>query len=221
MQPEQNMKTQLKTVAVFALVAPVMAGCATKGFVRENIAQNIATERAARDSAIAAERSARMAADSSLTNDVASLRKDLDSLRTEFGAKITAMEDGMKFDMPVHFAFDDATIRDEDKAALDRFAKVAQRYYPGSAITVEGFADPAGTQRYNMNLSKRRAEAVQQYLASQGVAGDIKAVGYGKTRLVVPNASGSEPGAELNRRVVFVIETPAQQGQSGIASTTP
>jgi outer membrane protein OmpA-like peptidoglycan-associated protein len=32
-------------------------------------------------------------------------------------------------------------------------------------------------------------------------------VGYGKTRLVVPGAWGDEPGAEQNRRVVFVIET--------------
>ena len=106
---------------------------------------------------VSAERSARMSADSSLTPDVASLRKDLDSLRTEYGAKITALENGMQFALPVHFAFNDATIRDEDKAALDRFAKVVTKYYPGSMITVEGFADPAGGVKYNLDLSKRRA----------------------------------------------------------------
>ena len=214
------MNGHLKMFAAVALVAPVMAGCATKGFVRENIATEATRADAHSDSAVSAERSARMSADSSLTMDVASLRKDLDSLRTEYGAKITALENGMQFALPVHFAFNDATVRDEDKAALDRFAKVATKYYPGSKITVEGFADPAGGVKYNLDLSKRRAESVQTYLSSQGgVTDEINAIGYGKTRLVVPNASGDQPGADQNRRVVFVIES-AQAQASGVAMTS-
>ena len=46
----------------------------------------------------------------------------------------------------------------------------------------------------------------------------IDAIGYGKTRLVVPNASGDQPGADQNRRVVFVIES-AQAQASGVAMT--
>jgi peptidoglycan-associated lipoprotein len=117
--------------------------------------------------------------------------------------------------MPVHFAFDDATVRDEDHAALDRFAKVAQKYYPGSLITVEGFADPAGSKAYNVKLSTRRADAVKDYLTSQGQSNELKTIGYGTTRLVTPTAWGSEPGAELNRRVVFVIETSGTAADSG------
>jgi peptidoglycan-associated lipoprotein len=213
------MKAHLKTIAALALVAPVMAACASKGFVRTSLSEGLAAERAHTDSSVAAERVARMAADSSLTVDIASLRKDLDGLRTEFGAKITAMEEGLKFDMPVHFAFDDATVREEDQAALNRFAQVAQKYYPGSLITVEGFADPAGSVRYNLDLSSRRAEAVKEYLSSQGLSNEVKTIGYGKTRLVVPNAWGSEPGAEQNRRVVFVIETRGEAADSvGVSS---
>ena len=213
------MKAHLKTIAALALVAPVMAACASKGFVRTSLSEGLATERAHTDSSVSAERVARMAADSSLTVDIASLRKDLDGLRTEFGAKITAMEEGLKFDMPVHFAFDDATVREQDEAALNRFAQVAQKYYPGSLITVEGFADPAGSVRYNLALSQRRAEAVKDYLSSQGLSNEVKTIGYGKTRLVVPNAWGSEDGAEQNRRVVFVIETRGQSADSvGVSS---
>ncbi len=211
------MSTHFKTFAAVALVAPFMAGCATKGFVREHVAAEQVRADARTDSAVGSERNARMSADSSLTQDVASLRKDLDSLRTEYGAKITALESGMQFALPVHFAYNDATVRDEDKAALDKFAKVATKYYPGAAITVEGFADPAGSVRYNLDLSKRRAGSVQWYLSSQaGVPGEIKAIGYGKTRLVVPNASGDQPGADQNRRVVFVIESKGQPAQ-GVA----
>ena len=205
--PEHTMKHQLKTIAVVALVAPVMAACASKGFVRENLASGLAAQKAYTDSSVSTERTARMAADSSLSTDVASLRKDLDSLRTEFGAKITALESGLQFALPVHFAFDDATVRDEDHDALDRFAKIAQKYYPGSTITVEGFADPAGSKRYNVKLSERRAESVKAYLASQGLTDQVNTVGYGKTRLVVPGAEKDAPGAEKNRRVVFVIES--------------
>lgn len=208
------MNAQLKTIAIVALVAPAMAGCASKGFVRTNLAQGLAAQHAYTDSSVTAERTARMAADSSLSVDVASLRKDLDSLRTEFGAKITALESGLQFDMPVHFAFDDATVRDEDHAALDRFAKIAQKYYPGSVITVEGFADPAGSQRYNLKLSQQRADAVKSYLQSQGLTSDVRTVGYGKTRLVVPGAEKDAPGAEQNRRVVFVIESTGQATQT-------
>ena len=90
---------------------------------------------------------------------------------------------------------------------LDRFAKVVQKYYPGAAITVEGFADPAGSARYNLALSQRRANSVREYLAGQGIGEQaIKAVGYGESRLVRPGATRDEPGAELNRRVVFVID---------------
>jgi len=114
----------------------------------------------------------------------------------------------VKVTFPVNFAFDDATVRTEDEAAITRFAEVANRHFVGSVITVEGFADPAGTQGYNLDLSRRRADAVRSMLLSKGLSSEnVRAVGYGKSRLVVPGASHDEPGAELNRRVVFVIET--------------
>src|ERR671916_3430132 len=155
------MRNQLRTAAAFALSAGVLTGCVTKKTFRREITQV--------QTAAATERSERIAGDSSLAADIASLRTDLQNLRTEFGARITAMEQGMQFAFPVNFAFDDATVRQEDQAALTRFAQVAQKYYPGAVITVEGFADPAGTARYNQQLSARRAEAVKTYLTGQGL----------------------------------------------------
>ena len=85
---------------------------------------------------------------------------------------------------------------------------MAQKHFNGAVITVEGFADPAGTQQYNLARSRRRAEAVPAMLVDHGLGpSQVRTVGYGKTRLVVPGACGEEPGAEQNRRVVFVIET--------------
>jgi peptidoglycan-associated lipoprotein len=118
------------------------------------------------------------------------------------------MEDTLKFLMPVHFEFDQATVREADHPALQRFASVVQKYYPESKITVEGFADPAGSASYNTQLSRKRAEAVRDALVTHGLMGDrVAAVGYGETRLVNARAQRDDPGAEMNRRVVFVIET--------------
>src|SRR5438105_7948398 len=159
----RNMKANLRTIGMIALGTSVLGACATKGFVRTAVRD----ERAARiagDSANARDINGVRSDVATLRTDVASLRNDLTALRTEFGAKITAMEDGLKFAFPVNFAYDDATVREADHAALARFAGVAQKYYNGSVITVEGFADPAGSQRYNLDLSKRRADAVAAYL---------------------------------------------------------
>ena len=190
-----------RRAAMALLLAPAVLGaCVTNGkFKREMTAVR---------GEIASERAARLSADSALHGDIAALRNDLQTVRTDFDAKITAMEDGLRFALPVNFAYDDATVREQDQASLQRFAQVAQRYYAGSAITVEGFADPAGSSRYNLALSQRRAEAVRAFLEGQGLsAAQLKAIGYGESRQVAPGAERDEPGAEQNRRVVFVIET--------------
>jgi peptidoglycan-associated lipoprotein len=199
-----------KHVAAIALVVPVLGACVHPGQYKKDLAET--------RSEIAQEKSERVAADSSLKgdiesvkSDVTSLRGDLANLRQEYGAKISALESGMQFDMPVNFAFDDATVRDQDKAALDKFADVAKKYYGGSKITIEGFADPAGSTHYNLALSQRRADAVRDYLSSKGIdLSIVKTVGYGKTRLVNPGASRDDTGAEENRRVTFVVETKGQ-----------
>ncbi len=207
----------------------LLSGCATTGALKraqqanaEALAQSNAQQKAALD----AEAAQRASSDSSLRQqlglvqgDVQQLKTDLQAMKTDFNAKITAMQDGLHFDMPVNFAFNDATVRPEDQPSLTRFAHIVQQYYPQSKVTIEGFADPAGSARYNLVLSERRAKSVQDYLASQGLStAQTETVGYGKTRLVVPKAWGDQPGADLNRRAVFVIET---KGQSSVALANP
>ncbi|HEU4563394.1 MAG TPA: OmpA family protein [Gemmatimonadaceae bacterium] len=206
------MSKKLTTIAFGALILPFVAGCATKGFVRTELA----TQRTQIDSSIAMERSERMMGDSAIRADMANLRRDLDSLRSEFNVKIQEVAGAIKVFTPVNFAFDDATVREEDKPMLDRFAQVIGRHYNGSKLTVEGFADPAGSQAYNRALSMRRAESVRQYLSEKGVTNQLEAVGYGEARQVVKGAQKDDPGALENRRVVFVIESPSQ----GTAATT-
>ncbi|HEU4994602.1 MAG TPA: OmpA family protein [Gemmatimonadaceae bacterium] len=207
MSPRQTAQVAL------ALVAPLLfSACATKGYVRTQVA----AAKASTDAAIQAEQSARIAGDKDLSERIVALRADLDSLRSQFGARIAQMEDGLRFAMPVTFAFDDASVSATARPMLERFAKVAKKYYPTSTITIEGFADPSGSQSYNLALSRRRAENVRIELTSLGLDGNpLRAVGYGESRLVIPDAAKDEPGAEINRRVVFVIENAGRE--AGVA----
>lgn len=72
------------------------------------------------------------------------------------------------------------------------------------AVLIEGHADERGTREYNIALGERRANAVRQFLAQQGVsAGRLRTVSYGKERPV--EACAEQRCWDLNRRSVTVV----------------
>lgn len=204
MSPHQTLRFAL------ILVAPLtFQACATKRYVRQEVTREVGVER-----------NQRIAADNELSSRIVALRADLDTLRRQFGVRIAAVEDGLLFVMPVNFAYNDATVRQQAEPLLQRFARVTKKYYPTSTITVAGFADPAGSQAYNLALSQRRAENVRRELVSLGLSGNpLRAVGYGEDRQVHPGAAGYAPGAEANRRVVFVIESAGREGSIALRNS--
>jgi peptidoglycan-associated lipoprotein len=148
-----------------------------------------------------------------LDRRVSTLESDLAALRRAFGAaaqRLEGLEASLRFVTPIHFAYDRAEIRAQDREFLDRFASVMKQRYADATVTVEGFADPAGSAAYNLTLGRRRADAVRRYLVDVGglPPAQVRAVSYGEAadRLVLPDAHGpGEPGLE-NRRVVMVID---------------
>lgn len=112
--------------------------------------------------------------------------------------------------VPVHFGFDSAVVREGDMTVLSQVAEVIRQVYPTALVTIEGFADPAGSTQYNISLSRRRAEAVRDIMVSRyGLpAQQFRAIPYGEqtARQVTPGARRDDPGAEANRRVVFTID---------------
>lgn len=138
------------------------------------------------------------------------LEQELQAFRKEYQVSIEKVKGMLKFDVPVHFGFDSSELRESDRPVLDRFASVVQEYYPGALVTVEGFADPAGSPAYNLRLGQRRANAVRDYLAGTGglPADELKAVSYGevRNRQVVPGAKGPGDAGVENRRVTLVID---------------
>ena len=79
------------------------------------------------------------------------------------------------------------------------------RSNPGMSVEIGGHTDAISTRDYNMYLSRKRAEAVKDFLTKKGIdARRIKAVGYGKTRPLASNDDELE-GRQLNRRVEFKV----------------
>ncbi len=109
----------------------------------------------------------------------------------------------------IHFGFDRVIPDPDSEEALQLLLKIL-RQYPALRIRLRGHTDAVGTQSYNMSLSLRRAEAVRQYLAEQGISADrLEVKGFGEDEPLVPNQrkDGTDfpEGRRLNRRVDFAI----------------
>lgn len=94
-----------------------------------------------------------------------------------------------------------ATIRPESKPQLDEVAALLKQ--DGALkLMVEGHTDNTGQPQANLQLSRRRAEAVVQHLTAQGVApARLRAEGRGDGAPVADNRT--EQGRAQNRRVVL------------------
>lgn len=104
----------------------------------------------------------------------------------------------------VFFDFDSAALKPGAYTEIDRIAGVLNQY-PQTTIMVAGHTDTRGSEAYNLDLSQRRAEAVENVLIQRGVdSRRIQAVGYGESQPV----SSSDA---MNRRVEVII-TPIRQG---------
>ena len=107
----------------------------------------------------------------------------------------------------VLFAVDTSTLTDDGRATLAAQAQWLTAN-PSYAAIIEGHADEQGTREYNLALGARRANAVQEYLVSQGVAGNrLQTVTYGKERPI--EVCSAEACYAKNRRAVTVLTASA------------
>lgn len=96
-----------------------------------------------------------------------------------------------------------ADLRSGGMRSLERIAGVLNKY-PERRVMVEGFTDSQGTEQFNLDLARRRADAVKQQLESLGV-GDarVETRAYGEAYPVADN--GTAAGRQQNRRVEIVF----------------
>lgn len=138
--------------------------------------------------------------------------RELDEVTAGTGIDVseTPNGDGILVNLPeVTFAVDSTTISPNMRAALDEVAQSMTRY-PNSLIDVMGHTDSTGSEQYNLDLSRRRAEAVTNQLVSRGVSrARVETVGYGEQYAVADNSTPE--GRAQNRRVEIRITPISQQ----------
>lgn len=143
--------------------------------------------------------------------------KELEEATAGSGVDVsqTPNGDGILVNLPdVTFAVNSTAISPSMRNTLDGVAQ-SMVNYPNSLIDVMGHTDSTGSEQYNLDLSKRRAESVANYLSSRGVArARMETIGYGEQYPVADNTT--ESGRAQNRRVEIRI-TPVTEADVNAA----
>jgi len=114
---------------------------------------------------------------------------------------ITVIGDSWSVQGKVLFDLNKSTIKPEAIKVLNKIAAYLNKH-PEMKVEVRGYTDSTGPHAWNMKLSQRRADAVRDYLAGEGVPTDrLSTNGYGPDNPIASN--DTKEGRALNRRVDF------------------
>jgi peptidoglycan-associated lipoprotein len=104
----------------------------------------------------------------------------------------------------IQFDYKKSDIKPEFRETLAKNAEIIKAH-PGANVVIEGHCDERGSDKYNMGLGQRRADAAKNYLVGLGVAKSrIKTVSYGERQ---PLAKGHDETAwAKNRRAQFALK---------------
>ena len=120
-------------------------------------------------------------------------------------AKVEREGEGIEvtFDSGLLFAYGSSDLSSDMKTKLREFAGVLKEY-GDTNILIDGHTDSKGSEKYNTDLSFRRAQAVHDYLSSQGVSTSRMGTrGFGENQPVASN--DTDAGRSLNRRVQVAV----------------
>jgi outer membrane protein OmpA-like peptidoglycan-associated protein len=115
-------------------------------------------------------------------------------------------------DLYINFDFDSAALGTDAQLTLKSVGTaLSDPRLKGFGFKIAGHTDAVGTPEYNIELSRRRAEAVRQHLIYYySIAAErITAEGYGKTRLLDPQ----HPEDGINRRVEITTVIPGGKSE--------
>ncbi len=111
---------------------------------------------------------------------------------------------------PIYFDYDLWYIRKESRKTLNKVIALLNKY-PSMKIEIGTHTDIRGNNKYNLELSQKRSDAVLTYFNENGIdLTRLKAVGYGETQPIIhceTEESCTEEQHEINRRCEFVIKS--------------
>jgi outer membrane protein OmpA-like peptidoglycan-associated protein len=103
----------------------------------------------------------------------------------------------------VPFSLNAANLSEKVTRLLGIVQKIMEKY-PTTSFTIEGHTDTTGPKTFNQKLSENRANAVLNFLVTNGVSSErLSAVGFGEDKPLNPN--NTRKGRESNRRVEFKV----------------
>jgi len=103
----------------------------------------------------------------------------------------------------IEFESNTTTMLPRGSATLDQLIALLRRA-PHTAIEIGGHTDKYGEPDYNLELSRRRAEAVRHYFISHGLTNQFTAVGYGASRPL--SVAQTRAGLQHNRRIELRVK---------------
>lgn len=121
------------------------------------------------------------------------------------GAEIQRVEEGIavSFDSGLLFDFDSAKLRPEAMKNLAQLAEIMGGD-DNTELLIVGHTDSVGDEKYNQNLSERRAAMAATFMGTQGIARSrIEVEGRGETEPIADN--DTEAGRQENRRIEVAI----------------
>jgi len=107
--------------------------------------------------------------------------------------------------MTFYFAFDKKKLGPEGRRLLNDTAGKLQDY-PGVQLEIRGYADDQGVAKYNVDLSRHRAETIKAYLVAQGIEAwrlSVKALGEAPTESLEEAAVGQQHNRRVEVETVF------------------
>jgi OOP family OmpA-OmpF porin len=112
--------------------------------------------------------------------------------------------DGLLTKGRVRFDTASANLSKESLSLLDGLIDVVQRCHEAD-VEVAGYTDSVGSPDSNVELSKRRAQAVVDYIGEAGIdTSRITSTGYGQAKPIASN--DTEDGRAQNRRIEFLVK---------------
>lgn len=136
---------------------------------------------------------------------------ELATARRALQVEETATSLTMKLEGDVLFDFDKATVMPVAEKLLETVAIVLGEF-PEGKVTVEGYTDSKGSEKVNLDMSQRRADAVKSWLVKKKNIPEkmITTQGFGEANPVAPNTnpdgSDNPEGRQQNRRVQITVK---------------
>jgi len=184
-------------LAGVALAAISLGGCATKGFVRQQVAVT--------QSQVNAQQTTLQADDAHLAQLDQGTRDALQRAQAagklaegKFLYSMVLSDDSVKFPTAV------SDLSPEAKTRLMDFVQKLKSDNRNVYVEIQGHTDNTGSKIGNVHLGEARAEAVRLFMNQQGVAlNRMSTISYGQDS---PVASNDDPqGRAQNRRVVVIV----------------